>query len=81
MSVARLTVRKMHVTSMEYLIKALDSYGKLIMSLKAVYALVAFLSLGIDVVLKKYPERRGLILAHGFIGQFILCVFRLADTI
>ena len=32
----------MPVTSLEYLIKALDSYGKLIMDLKAVYALVAF---------------------------------------
>ena len=42
MSVARLTARKMRVTSLEYLIKALDSYGKLIMGLKAVYALVAF---------------------------------------
>ena len=42
MSVACLTVRKMRVTSLEYLIKALDSYGKLIMGLKAVYALVAF---------------------------------------
>ena len=42
MSVARLTARKMRVTSLEYLIKALNSYGKLIMGLKAVYALVAF---------------------------------------
>ena len=42
MSVTRLTARKMRVTSLEYLIKALDSYGKLIMGLKAVYALVAF---------------------------------------
>ena len=42
MSVMRLTVRKMRMTSLEYLIKALDSYGKLIMGLKAVYALVAF---------------------------------------
>ena len=41
MSVARLTARKMRVTSLKYLIKALDSYEKLIMSLKAVYALVA----------------------------------------
>ena len=37
MSIARLTAPKMRVTSLEYLIKALDSYGKLIM-----YALVAF---------------------------------------
>ena len=41
MSVARLTARKMHVTSLKYLIKALDSYGKLIVSLRAVYVLVA----------------------------------------
>ena len=37
-----LTARKMRVTSFEYLIKVLASYGKLIMGLKAVYALVAF---------------------------------------
>ena len=42
MSVTRLTARKMCMTSLEYLIKALASYGKLIMGLKAVYALVAF---------------------------------------
>ena len=42
MSVARLNARKMRATSLEYLIKALDSYGKLIMGFKAVYALVAF---------------------------------------
>ena len=42
MSVARLTACKMRLTRLEYLIKALDSYGKLIMGLKAVYALVAF---------------------------------------
>ena len=41
MSFARLTARKMRVTRLKYLIKALDSYGMLIMSLKAVYALVA----------------------------------------
>ena len=41
MSVARLTARKMRVTSLKYLIKALNSYKKLIMSLKAVYAFVA----------------------------------------
>ena len=41
MSVARLTAPKMRVTSLKYLIKAIDSYGMLIMSLKAVYALVA----------------------------------------
>ena len=41
MSVTRLTARKMRVTSLEYLIKDLDSYGMLIMSFKAVYALVA----------------------------------------
>ena len=40
MSDARFNARKMHVTSLKYLIKALDSYGMLIMSLKAVYALV-----------------------------------------
>ena len=34
MSVTRLTARKMRVTSLKYLIKALDSYGMLIMSLK-----------------------------------------------
>ena len=38
MSVTRLTARKMRVTSLKYLIKALDSYGMLIMTLKAVYA-------------------------------------------
>ena len=37
MSVARLTARKMRMTSLKYLIKALDSYGMLIMSLKAMY--------------------------------------------
>ena len=42
MSVTHLTAHKMRVTSLEYLIKALDSYGKLIMGLKAVNALVAF---------------------------------------
>ena len=42
MCVARLTARKMRVTSLDYLIKALDSNVKLIMGLKAVYALVAF---------------------------------------
>ena len=40
MSLARLTARKMRVTSLEYLIKALESYGMLILSFKAVYALV-----------------------------------------
>ena len=42
MSVTRLTAPRIRVTSLEYLIKVLDSYGKLIMGLKAVYALVAF---------------------------------------
>ena len=41
MSVAHLTACKMRVTSLEYLIKALDSYGN-IMGLKALVAFVYF---------------------------------------
>ena len=62
MSFARLTARKMRVTRLKYLIKALDSYGMLIMSLKAVYALVVgwFIKIKSDQII----TAGGLLVAH-----------------